>query len=109
MAKPTLVEVFGTGTTQDTNTITIQKSALSTVGLTPSANNTAESILVALVKIGAITLTQTNYDANPDQSVVITKNLDSIGYRGDNAYIQTPYEIRFSKLAPSTEIDPDDY
>lgn len=47
MAEPTLTQVFGSGATQDATTITISKSDLTEIGLTPDANNSAESLLIA--------------------------------------------------------------
>lgn len=43
-----LAQIFGVGASQDSTTITIQKSAL--LGLVPSANNRAEEILAAIIK-----------------------------------------------------------
>ena len=42
MPEPTLTQVFGANATQSAANITIAKSDLATVGLTASANNTAE-------------------------------------------------------------------
>ena len=42
-----IAQLFGDGVTQDENILVIQKYSL--LGLTPSINNTAESLLVALL------------------------------------------------------------
>lgn len=45
----TLQNVFGYNATQNSTTITIYKSDLASVGLTSTTNNTAESLLVAIL------------------------------------------------------------
>jgi hypothetical protein len=109
MAEPTLVQVFGSGAVQDANTVTIQKSALAAVGLTTSADNRAEALLAALVKVAAAYLSRENYDANLDQSIYIDAGLNNLSYRGTTPYSIQPYTINFAKLAPASTIDPDDY
>lgn len=109
MAEPTLTQVFGAGATQDASTITIQKSALVAVGLTATANNTAESLMVGILKIASGTLTQANYDANDDQSLIVGTGFPSIVYRGTTAYRSNPIEVKLTKLDDGATIDPDDY
>ncbi len=46
MSQLTLQQLFGVNSSQDNQTLTIQKSGLS---LTPQINNTAESLLVAIL------------------------------------------------------------
>ncbi|MEH2287163.1 hypothetical protein [Nostoc sp.] len=108
--KPTLVQVFGAGATQDTNTITIQKSALVSVGLTASATNTAESLLTAVILQAQNTLTTVNYDANIDQSITITPGfIPTFVIRNNNQYRQDTVTVAFEKAAGIATIDPDDY
>jgi hypothetical protein len=111
MAEPTLLEIFGTGATQDANTLTIQKSVLTAVGLTASADNKAERLLAAIVKLAALHLTQANFDANIDQSILMSLGLPSTTIRGteSTAYNIVPLTIEFSKPAPAVAIVPDDY
>lgn len=71
MAEPTLAAVFGAGASQDGSTLTISKADLVAVGLTPSASNTAESLLAAIAKLASNSLTVTNQQTNPDQDIVI--------------------------------------
>lgn len=47
MKKFTIEQLFGDNTSQDLTTLTISKLDLLAVGLSPSANNTAESLLVS--------------------------------------------------------------
>lgn len=111
MAEPTLTAVFGAGATQDANSITIQKSALTAVGLTASASNKAESLLIAILLVSKNSLTQTNFDADTDQSIVVADGFSSLTTRGTN---NTPYRtdqltVSFSKVDTNATIDPDDY
>ncbi|MFM6252850.1 MAG: hypothetical protein ACKPEQ_27520, partial [Dolichospermum sp.] len=64
MPEPTLTEVFGAGATQTATTLTISKSALATVGLTASSDNSAEAILAAILLIAKINLTETKFESN---------------------------------------------
>ncbi|AFY48897.1 hypothetical protein Nos7524_3094 [Nostoc sp. PCC 7524] len=109
MAEPTLVQVFGENASQTSTTITITKADLT--GLTASANNTAESLLVAINLKAKEYLTQTNFDANIDQSIVVADGFSSLTTRGTN---NTPYRtdqitVSFSKVDSNATIDPDDY
>jgi hypothetical protein len=109
MAEPTLVQVFGTGATQDATTITISKADLT--GLTASTTNTAESLLTALILKAKTYLNQTNFDANIDQSIVIDTGFSSFTNRGTN---NTPYRtdqltISLAKIDSGSTLDPDDY
>lgn len=88
MAEPTLTEVFGAGARQDEATLTIAKADLATVGLTPSANNSAESQIVAILLLAKINLTTTRQESNPEQSVTIDDGFGSeqLVPRNNNTY-----------------------
>ncbi|MFK0733479.1 MAG: hypothetical protein ACIWVG_20385 [Gloeotrichia echinulata HAB0833] len=45
----TLQQLFGENASQSASTLTISKLDLAAVGLTPAANNTAESLLAAMI------------------------------------------------------------
>jgi hypothetical protein len=114
MAEPTLTDIFGTGALQDATTLTIQKSALQAVGLTVSANNKAEALLSAILKLAAVTLTSDSRDNNIDQSILVdTGNTPSFTTRTSgtttNTYIRDTITVELDKLYSSTGIDPDDY
>jgi hypothetical protein len=111
MAEPTLTEVFGINATQTSTTLTITKADLNSTGLTPGANNTAESLFVALLQKAQQYLTQTNFDANIDQSITITDSFSSFTTRGTNnaAYRTDSKTISLSKVDNGATIDPDDY
>jgi hypothetical protein len=71
MPEPTLTAVFGSNAVQDAATLTISKADLVSVGLTASATNTAESLLAAISKLAANSLTVANQQSNPGQHVSI--------------------------------------
>lgn len=107
MAEPLLTDIFGSGATQNASTITIQKADLT--GLTPSATNSAESLLAAIVLKAAGYLTTTNQDVNPDQSITISQGIGSIQTDGNQNYRIYPYTIDFRKVDNQVSIDPDDF
>lgn len=110
MPEPTLVQVFGVNATQTSTTLTISKSDLATVGLTASANNTAESLLVALVKLWNGYLTEANQETNVDIQVTVEPSqFPSIVFRNEQNYRQNTYNINIQKIDSGTTIDPDDY
>lgn len=113
MPEPTLINVFGTGASQTATTLTIDKAALAAVGLTASANNTAESLLAAVILQAQSELTQTKFGTNPDQSVYIAPGFNSIIQRDDGNGInvetrQNQLTINFHTPSPSV-ITPDSY
>ncbi len=107
MSEPTLAQIFGANTTQSLTDIVISKSDLT--GLTASANNTAESLLVALLLKAKSYLTQANYDLNNDQSLLVVVGFSSLTTRGGNQYRQDQITVTMSKIDTSAAIDPDDY
>lgn len=110
MAEPTLIEVFGAGATQDATTVTIAKADLASVGLTASASNSAESLLVALILKAQTYLNDTNLATNIDQSVSITTaTTPTFTNRNNAVYIRDAISIEIDKPSPSLAIDPDDY
>ncbi len=113
MAEPTLAEVFGSGASQTSTTISIDKADLAAVGLTADAANTAESLLSAVLLLAKGALTQTSFDSNSDQSITIEPGFDSIIQRDDGAgnfinYRQNQLTVNLHKTDASG-IDPDDY
>lgn len=112
MAEPTLVQVFGAGATQDLTTLTIAKADLTALGLTASANNTAESLFVALLLKAKAILATASLETNPDQSVAIAEadfNFQTLITRNNLTYRQSSYTINLQKLDAGNIIDPDDY
>jgi hypothetical protein len=109
MAEPTLVQVFGSSATQSATQLTISKTDLATVGLTASATNTPESLLAAIIALAQLTLAEVGYDANLDQSIVISNGSDSLVTRNNTTYRQATKTVEFYKVDNSGTFDPDNY
>jgi len=109
MAEPTPQQVFGTGFTQTATTLTISKSDLVSVGLTPDANNRAEQLLVAILLKAKAYLTPTLQETDNDVQVTIDTSYPSIVYRNNQNYRQNTYTVALQKIDTATAIDPDDY
>lgn len=110
MAEPTLQQVFGTNATQTATTLTVSKADLT--GLTASATNSAESLFVAILLKAKSYLTETNYEANTDQSITIVTpdfNAQSLVTRGTQQYRQYTENINLFKIDASGALDPDDF
>ena len=110
MAEPTLTQVFGAGATQTSTTLTITKADLT--GLTASANNSAESLFVAILLKAKEYLTTVNYDANIDQSITVVTpdfNAQSLVTRNNTQYRQYTQTVNLYKVDSSSAIDPDDF
>lgn len=109
MAKKNLIDGFGTAATQTETYVTLDKSALSSQGLTNTASNTVQSIIAALVKFWALNFNAPNRTANPDETVVVTYDGQTSRTEGGNVYRVDTYRIQLYKLTPPIEADPDDY
>jgi hypothetical protein len=109
VTKPTLIEVFGANATQTATDIIIKKADLVAVGLTPSANNTAESLAMAILLKNKVNLSTTNRTSNPDQSVAIEEGYAQIANRGTIQYYQSSFTVTAQKVNTTAAIDPDDY
>lgn len=109
MAEPTLAQIFGANATQDATQLTISKSDLAAVGLTPSTTNSAESLFVALFLIAKAQLTAANQETNPEQSITIQDSFESLVVRNNQSYRQKSLSINLEKVDNGATIDPDDY
>ncbi|MDZ8227526.1 hypothetical protein [Nostoc sp. ChiVER01] len=111
MAEPSLTAVFGSNATQDATTLTISKADLAVTGLTPSANNTAESLLIAIMLKFKLVLTDEARDTNIDQSVAVVAGFSpSITTRNDNVYLRNTISVEIDRILTGAEtIDPDNY
>lgn len=112
MAKPTLIQVFGAGATQSATTLTISKADLAATGLTASAINTPESLLIAILLLSKSQLTAANQDLNPEQSTIIAEqdfNFQELVPRNNVVYRQSTYTARFQAIDTNTTTDPDNY
>ena len=109
MAEPTLAAIFGNNASQDATQLIISKADLATVGLTAGATNTPESLLAAIIALAQPNLGEVGYDANLDQSIMITDQSDSLTTRGSVTYRLKSKTIEFYKPDSSGNFDPDDY
>lgn len=109
MAELTLTQVFGASATQDATTLTITKSDLTSTGFTASSSNTAESLVVALLKKWQATMTPTAQESNPDIQVTIEDSFQSIVTRNDTQYRQFTKSINLQIEDTTSDIDPDDF
>jgi len=109
MAEPGLTDVFGANAVQDANTLTLTKADFVAVGLTPSANNSSESLLTAIIKRAETALTVTAQDSNPDQNISIEEGISSLPIRNNVSYRRNQRVINFDKIDNQSTLDPDDY
>jgi len=109
MPEPTLEQVFGTGAIQDGSTLTIQKSALATVGLTVSSTNTAESLLAALLKLAANSLTASNQILNEQQHCSIQTANSSVYESNFGTRLRQNLLVAFDDPFVNPGITPDNY
>ena len=116
MTEPTLVQIFGTGATRLASGATtssaglfIPDSALQTAGLATPSTATAEGHFVAVLLGAKPYLSQTNFDANTDQSVVVADGYSSFTTRGTTNYRTDQLTVSLSKQDTSGTIDPDNY
>ncbi len=110
MPEPTLTEVFGGGATQTQTTITISKADLAAVGLTASASNRAESLLVAMLMLASNALTEIarSQDTVNRHVTVQYGGQDLIEQSGTN-YRRDVYSVLAYKQTALQTVDPDDY
>jgi hypothetical protein len=118
MAEPTIVQIFGTGATRLASGATapsaglfIPDSALVTAGLATPSTASAEGHFVAITLNAKTYLTQTNFDANTDQSIYLASGFSSFTTRGTNndSYRVDQININLAKLDTSSTVDPDSY
>lgn len=111
MAEPTLTEVFGANATQTATELILNKADFAAIGLTADANNTAESLYLAISFFAQTYLTEANFDSNINQNVYIEKGLSSFTNRGENndAYRTDQLTINLAKLDINATLNPDDY
>jgi hypothetical protein len=106
MAEPTLEQVFGPGTTEDANSITIPKANLP--GLTAAANNRAESLLLGIVQRGETFLTSVAFAANPDQSLILGYAGRDLTSRDGSDNVRHNYFLSAFVPTPINAVTPDD-
>lgn len=108
MAEP-LITIFGANASQTATDLVIKKADLYTTD--PTGTKTAESLLVAILQKVQATLTSANFDANIDQSIIVTDSFVGSTSRGTPSvtYKQFTKSITLHKIDNDTVINPDDY
>lgn len=103
MSVPSLTALLGSQASQDSSSLTIAKTDLVSVGLTPSANNAAESLMLAIIKLARV-----GQDNGSDTQMSISAPIVSTLQRNGNNIARYRYNVDFfiSDANPS-EPDPD--
>ncbi len=109
MAEPQITDIFGPNAQQTATTLTISKADLATVGLTATATNSAESLLVAILLLAQKYLNDNNQAINPDIQITIAQSFDTLVTRNNANYRQRSYSINMQKPDTSAAINPNDY
>jgi hypothetical protein len=85
MQSLTLIELFGVNAVQTADELIIKKSDLSAVGLTPTANNRAEQLLVAIL-LKALDNFQGEL-TDPQGNKVLDPQGETINYNNSSRYL----------------------
>lgn len=110
MAEPTLQQIFGANAVQTATTITITKADLP--GLTPAADNRAEQLFVGILIKAMDYLTQSNFDTNPDQSIIVSYpdfNAQTLVTRNNQQFRQHTINALLHKPDTASAVNPNDY
>lgn len=119
MPKATIVEVFGTGSSQSATEVRISKAGLAAVlaaagyTFTPTDANSADEIIAAIVCAGLAVLTPATREAEPlvrgvEFSYDPTVNFDSVSVNGQSFNRHT-VEAAFYQLIPTPKLNPSDF
>lgn len=110
MADYTLQELFGPGAAQTATTVTIQKADLAAVGLTASANNSAESLLIAIFLRCYQIATENNrlLDEANRNTAISDAGIDLYEGAG-GTFIRRSLALSVYKAFAVPTLDPDDY
>lgn len=110
MAEPTLQDVFGSNAAQSASDLTISKTDLATIGLTPSASNSGESLLVAVILYAAIRLTETARSADQvNRNVTVFFGGQDISGSPPNVFRRDAFSLLLYRATTIAPVDPDDY
>lgn len=110
MTKPTLVQAFGPGATQNATDLILKKADLP--GLTASASNDAESLVAAIMQRWLLDMTQTNWNGSTARKVFVDgDNAPQIALQGSANVLVYQVVISVSQPLPGAasfvQIDPD--
>lgn len=111
MAEPTLQEVFGDMSVQGSMSLSIEKSDLASVGLTPSSDNKAESLFVAIL----LKVRQSLNDANRSLDIqnrnvtVEFSGQDLVDQGAGNVFLRDTFQVSLYRPTTIQSVDPDNY
>jgi len=110
MSEPTLAQVFGDNASQNATQLIISKADLAVVGLTASATNNPEGLIVALLLKAAAYLNETTQSTNPDIQITIDEgNFQTLVTRNNANYRQATFAVTLQSPDITFTIDPDNY
>lgn len=110
MAEPTLQQVFGAGATQDANTLTISKSALTAKGLQANGENSAEALLVAIVMLANDALSETSRATDlENRTVTVVYSGQDLISQGGKTFQRDAFSVLLYKETQYAAINPNDY
>lgn len=111
MAEPSLQNVFGASAAQTATTLTITKADFASIGLSASAANTSESLLVAILLFAAQSLTENNRltDLANRNIGIDYSGQDLITQGAGSVFLRDAYTISLYKSSTIAVIDPDNY
>jgi hypothetical protein len=107
MPKAILADAFGSGASQDINQLIIPKAAFAK--LTAKAQNSTESLLVAILLQSAGKMLVGDRELDPDRTIAVEQGLESIVLRGNVQFVQNMFIVTVQKPKITDTIDPDDY
>lgn len=111
MAEPLVTELFGPNATQTETELIISKTDLATKGLTPSANNTAESLFISLQLLARDNLTEANFQANYEQNIFYSDGFPTFLSKGEPPENWRVEQIQWNigKVNQGATFNPNDY
>lgn len=111
MAEPLLGDVFGATCTQTLEAVGFYKSDLAAVGLTASANNTAESLFVALLLMARNSLTPEQRAADiANRNVTVEfSGQDLVDQGAGNVFLRDTFQVSLYRPTTIAAVDPDNY
>lgn len=111
-----MTQILGTGATRLASSaaapsagLFIPDSLLISAGLTNPTTSTAESHIVAILKLLKNNLTQTTYDSDNDNSIYVTDGFASFTTRGTTLYRVDQIILNLAKIDTQSTLDPTAY
>ena len=109
MTKKAFTDVFPSPATQSATVWDIQKSVLTTQGLTATTTNTPQSLINSLCKYLVTLFSLANRTTNPDETLTVVYDGQTTQTTNGAIYRVDTYRLQFYKSTPLVDPDPDDY